>query len=87
MQIINFSPDNDVQFSFQCTINNNTVFVTIPFNNYSKRYYIKINDSSGDTKVFMPLVASSENYDINLAIPFEPGKLVYRESMSRFEAT
>lgn len=87
MEIINFEPNDNVQFNFQCTVNNNNLFISIPFNNYSQRYYIKINDSTGNTRVFMPLISSPENYDINLAIPFEPGLLIYRGSMSRFEAT
>lgn len=87
MQIISFNPSNKVQFNFQCTVGENSLFVSVPFNNYSKRYYVKIKDGSGDVKVFMPLSGSPEGYDINLALPFEPGKLIYRESMRRFEAT
>lgn len=87
MEIINFNENSDTQFSFQCTVNNNNLFVSVPFNNYSNRYYVKINDNAGNTKVFMPLIGSPDDYDINLAIPFEPGKLIYRISMSRFEAT
>lgn len=86
MEIINFTPSNNVQFSFQCTVNNNSLFVSLPFNNYSNRYYIKIDDSSGNTRVYMPLISSPDNYDINLAIPFAPGSLIYRGAMSRFEA-
>nr|CBA72518.1 conserved hypothetical phage protein [Arsenophonus nasoniae] len=86
MQTISFNPTDKQQFQFQCSLAGETVTVFTPYNNYSNRYYVKINDSSGNTRVFMPLVFSPDNYDINLAIPFEPGTLIYRSSMSHFEA-
>ncbi len=59
---------------------------TVPWNQYSRRYYLKLCDGQGKTVVYVPLVASPDDYDINLALPYAPGKLVYRASTNQFEA-
>ena len=62
-------------------------FARVPFNLYANRYYLELKDSSGDVIVYTPLIASPDNYDINLALPCSPGKLVFRESSNQFEVS
>lgn len=84
--MIPFSPNGREPFKFTVSVGGNTLFVTIPFNLYSNRYYVSIRDGGGETVVYCPLVGSPDNYDINLALPYAPGSLIYRVSKNQFEA-
>ncbi|WP_237929981.1 hypothetical protein [Buttiauxella sp. S19-1] len=86
-QIIPFKPNGKVPFSFQVTVSGVQLFGTVPWNMYANRYYLKLTDSTGATVVYVPMIASAEFYDINLALPYAPGALIYRESSRQFEAT
>jgi hypothetical protein len=80
-----FKPNGNEPFTFRATVGGTELFATVPFNLYANRYYLKLTDNSGATKVYVPLVASPDDYDINLALPYEPGKLVYRATSGIFE--
>lgn len=84
--IIPFKPSNNEPFQFTVTVGGVNLFATVPFNLYSNRYYLKLTDNTGDTVVFCPLVGSPDDYDINLALAFSPGSLVYRVGSNQFEA-
>ncbi|ECC3814921.1 hypothetical protein E1L19_01180 [Salmonella enterica subsp. enterica] len=85
--IIHFKPDGREPFQFTVTVGEYELFARVPFNLYANRYYLELKDSSGDVVVYCPLIASPENYDINLALPCVPGKLIFRESTSQFEVS
>lgn len=84
---IPFKPDGKAPFNFQATVGGARVFGTVPYNLYANRYYLKLADGQGNVVAFVPLIGSPDNFDINLALPFAPGKLVYRISSNQFEAT
>lgn len=85
MEIIPFKPNSKEPFSFQVVIGGVKLFGTVLWNLYANRYYIKLNDGTGETVVFVPLIESSESFDINLALPYAPGKLLYRGASRQFE--
>lgn len=82
-----FKPDGQQPFSFQVIVGGTKLFATVPFSVYAKRYYLKLTDGAGATVVYVPLVSSPDFFDINLALPFAPGSLIYRDSSRQFEAT
>jgi hypothetical protein len=82
-----FTPSDKAPFRFTASIGGQTFFITIPYNRYANRYYVQISDTNNTIVIYTPLVASPDNYDINLALPYAPGALVYRESTKNFEAT
>lgn len=84
-EYVNFSPSDKEQFKFTANIGGRIVFVSIPYNRYANRYYVRIRTDSNTISSFVPLVASPDGYDINLALPYAPGSLVYRESTNNFE--
>lgn len=84
--IIPFKPNGREPFRFTVSVGGTTLFAIVPFNLYSNRYYLKLTDSAGNTVVYCPLVGSPDNYDINLALAYSPGSLVYRVSSNQFEA-
>lgn len=75
--LILFKPDGRGPFQFTARIGEYETFARVPFNLYANRYYLELKDSSGDVIVYMPLIASPDSYDINLALPCSPGKLVF----------
>lgn len=83
--LIPFKPDENQPFQFTAKVGNSEVFGRIPFNLYSKRYYLELKDGAGNVIVYCPLISSPDDFDINLALPCAPGKLVYRESTNQFE--
>ncbi len=85
--IIPFKPNGQAPFSFQATVGGVSLFATVPYNLYANRYYLKLADGQGNTVVYIPLIESPDDYDINLALPYAPGSLVYRASSRQFEAT
>ncbi|MBP2171012.1 hypothetical protein J2125_004204 [Erwinia toletana] len=84
---IPFRPNDQLPFSFQATIGGVDLFASVPFNLYANRFYLKLVDGQGNTAVYLPLIDSPDDYDINLALPWAPGSLVYRASSRQFEVT
>lgn len=83
---IAFKPSSLRPFSFRASVGGVMLNAVVPWNQYSRRYYLKLSDGQGRTVAYVPLVASPDDFDINLALPCAPGKLVYRESTNQFEA-
>lgn len=84
---IAFRPQNDQPFTFRTTVGGAQVFGTVPWNHYARRYYLQLKDGQNTIIAYVPLVASPDGYDINLALSLAPGKLVLRDSTQQFEAT
>lgn len=84
---ISFQPNSLTPFSFRASVGGTMLNATVPWNLYSNRYYLKLVDGQGNAVGYEPLVASPDGYDINLALPYAPGKLVYRASTGQFEAS
>ncbi|EGM7354730.1 hypothetical protein AB9O48_004014 [Salmonella enterica] len=84
---IAFNPDGKTPFSFQATVGGAKLFATVPYNLYANRYYVRLTDGQGQIVSCVPLIGSPDGFDINLALPFAPGSLVYRVSTNQFEAT
>ncbi|EDG5391655.1 hypothetical protein DFQ87_22335 [Salmonella enterica subsp. enterica serovar Montevideo] len=84
---IPFKPDGREPFQFTVRIGEYETFARVPFNLYANRYYLELKGSSGEVIVYTPLIASPDGYDVNLALPCSPGKLIFRESTNQFEVS
>ena len=84
---IAFTPDGKTPFSFQATVGGAKLFATVPYNLYANRYYVRLTDGQGRIVSYVPLIGSPDEFDINLALTYAPGSLVYRVSANQFEAT
>lgn len=84
---ITFKPPSDQPFTFRASVGGSAVFGTVPWNHYARRYYLQLKDSQNSVVAYLPLVASPDGYDINLALSLSSGTLVFRESTQQFEAT
>lgn len=87
MTTIPFTPNGREPFTFQATVGGAKIFGTVPYNIYAQRYYLKLTNGQGDVISFLPLIGSPDDYDINLAMPYSSGQLIYRASSNQFEAT
>jgi hypothetical protein len=82
-----FKPNSTQPFSFRASVGGTTLTVAVPYNLYANRYYVKMVNGQGESQGYVPLVASPDDYDINLALGVGAGSLVYRASTNQFEAT
>ncbi|MFZ4220797.1 hypothetical protein [Enterobacter ludwigii] len=87
MNIIPFDPTSDTPLTFSATVGGTAVYGTVLFNIYAQRFYLRLTGGSNQTLVYVPMVDSPDDFDINLALPLAPGKLVYRASTSNIEAS
>lgn len=87
-QIIRFEPSPTAQFQFSVRLDGLNYSVLCPYNNYAPRYYFSIFDNQGNLILNRPIIASPDNYDINLVEGyFQESKLVYRYSTQSFIVT
>ena len=83
---VQFNPSPYANFQFNPELDGTSYTATCTWNTYSSRYYINIYDNYGTLIVTNPLIASPDDFDINLVYGyFQTSKLVYRESSNNFE--
>jgi hypothetical protein len=86
--ITRFEPSPTTQFQFSVRLDGTSYTVQCPYNNYSPRYYFSLFDNQGNLVLNRPIVASPDNYDINLVAGyFQESTLVYRFSSQSFIVT
>ena len=84
--IIQFSPSTSSNFTFQAEFDGQSYTITCPWNLYGQRYYLKIEDLSGNIILNCPLIPSPNGYDINLIKGyFTTSTLVFRDASQQFE--
>ena len=72
MTAIPFSPSASIPFQFQTTLGGNSYSITIPWNQYERRYYINIKTVQGVLVYAMPLIGSPPEYNISLLPQLDP---------------
>ena len=88
MTLIAFNPSPNANFQFNPVLDGITYIAICTWNIYSEAYYISIYNSSRTLIVNRPIVASPDNYNINLVFGyFITSTLVYRASSGNFEIT
>jgi hypothetical protein len=86
MTTILFNPSPLANFQFNPTLDGVTYVAICTWNIYGERYYINIYDNNGTLIVTNPIVASPDDFDINLVFGyFQSSTLVYRASSNNFE--
>ena len=86
MTLIPFNPSAYANFQFNPELDGVTYIGIVTWNLYGERYYINIYNNNGTLIVTNPLIASPDDYDINLVFGyFQTSKLVYRASSNSFE--
>ncbi len=83
---IDFVQPSGAPFSWQQTLDGNLYTISVPWNLYGQRYYVLVQDQSGNVVVNLPRIGSPLTYDINLlAGYFVTSTLVWRENNDQFE--
>jgi hypothetical protein len=86
--IVPFTPNSNAPFQFNATLDGEVYTVVVPWVLWGQRYFIEVNDTSGNNIVTIARVGSPVDYDINLVAGyFEESSLVWRTQSSQFEIT
>lgn len=84
--IINFNPSPNANFQFNATLDEANYIVICTWNVYGARYYLSVYNNNGTIIVINPIIASPDDFDINLVFGyFQTSTLVYRQSSNNFE--
>lgn len=83
---VQFTPAQNANFTFQCTLDGALYTIIVTFNFFSQRYYINIYDSSNNLILCRALTGSPLDTDIDLVNGyFQTSTLVYRGPTRQFE--
>jgi hypothetical protein len=80
-----FTPSAFANFSFQPTFDGATYNGVVTWSYYGQRYYLTISTVQGANVYTLPLIASPDNYDLNLNWGYFTTPLVFRESTQNLE--
>jgi hypothetical protein len=82
---IDFAPSAYTPFQFQATLDGQVYNVVVPWNNWSPRYYLQINNLTGSNALTIPMVGSPLGFDISLTAGFFNSTLIFRSPNNQFE--
>jgi hypothetical protein len=84
--LIHFSPASTANFQFNPVLDGQTYTVICTYNNYSPRFYFNVYDNNGNLIVSRPIIASPDNYNIDLVKGFfTTSSMIFRASSQNFE--
>lgn len=85
---IQFAQPKNRAFTFTAVFSSGlSLFASVPFNLYARRYYLQLTDNNNNVVVYTPLIESPDGYDFNLALPYSPNSIVFRKSSNNFEVS
>jgi len=83
---VKFDPALTANFQFNATLDGANYIVICTWNVYGARYYLSVYNNNGTIIVINPIIASPDDFDINLVFGyFQTSTLVYRQSSNNFE--
>jgi len=84
--LVQFKPSSNANFQFTPVLDGITYTAICTWNLYGQRYYLNIYNNSNTLIVTNPIVASPDNFDINLVYGyFKTSTIIYRASSNSFE--
>lgn len=84
--LIKFNPTQQSNFQFQATFDGSIYTCICTWNIFGQRYYINIYDQNRNRILILPLIASSDFYDINIIGGyFIESTMIFRGSSQTFE--
>lgn len=88
MTVIPFAPSALANFETQVTLDGNLYTLICTFNAYGQRYYFSLYDLNQSLVLSRPIVASPDDFDIDLIrYFFTTSTMVFRGSSQSFEIT
>ncbi len=88
MTTIPFAPSALANFETQVTLDDNLYTMICTFNAYGQRYYFTLYDLNQTPVLSRPIVASPDDFDIDLVTYFFTNStLLFRGSSQAFEIT
>ena len=83
--IVSFRPSPAANFQFQASLDGSTYTITVIWNLSGQRWYINVTDSQNQLIVSLPMIASPDNFNIDLLAGYFTTVLVFRQSSQQFE--
>jgi hypothetical protein len=83
--IIPFNPTPTALFQFSPVLDGVTYIATTTWNIYSQRYYLNVYTVNQVLEFSIPLIASPDTGNINLAAGYFDTPIVFRGSSNNFE--
>ncbi len=88
MVTFQFNPQQFQNYTFNPVLDGVNCVAVCTYNIYAQRYYISIYDTARTLIVINPIIASPDNYDVDLIYGyFNISTLIYRGSSNNFEVT
>lgn len=84
-QLVAFNPSPLANFQFAPVLDGVTYAARIAWNAYGERYYLFVYTANGTLVLAIPLVASPDDYSINLTKGYFDTAIVYRASSGNIE--
>lgn len=86
---IPFQPDENSAppFRFQGSAAEGLLTFSLTWNMAGERWYLRVQDSHGETLLYRPLIGSPPDQSINLIRTISRSQLVFREKNNVFEIT
>lgn len=84
-QLIPFNPSDSANFQFSPVLDGVSYIAVCTWNAYGLRYYLSIYDTTRNLQLSIPLIASPDDYSINLTKGYFNTAVVFRESSGNFE--
>jgi hypothetical protein len=72
-------------FQFSASLDNATYTLIVTWNLFGQRYYLTCYTLQGNVVFNVPLIASPDDYNINLAAGYFNTSIVFRASTQNFE--
>jgi hypothetical protein len=79
------TPQPTAPFQFQPVLDGVSYNAVCPFNAYGQRYYLNIYNVQGVLELSIPLIASPDTGDIDLAKGYFDTPIIFRDSSQTFE--
>ena len=72
-------------FSFNATLDGSVYVVSVPFNIWSRRYFVTITNGNGDLVLNIARIGSPRGADISITAGYFTTMLVWRDPDQQFE--
>lgn len=82
---VQFQPSALQNFQFTATFDGQSYSLVVLWNYYGQRYYVSATTVQGAPVYTLPLIASPDDYDININSGYFSTPLVYRDSTQMLE--
>ena len=83
--LIPFTPSKSETFTFQPILDGTVYACSVTWNLFGQRWYVNCYDTSGGWIFTVPLIGSTNEYDISITAGYFASTMIYRVSSNTIE--